>query len=166
VKLNKLLKYFVILTETHKMKSDRGRKTRFSMTRICVVLWYSLSLNSITSECYKKKCPGMNRKLITLYTWYTILPYTLTGYKMLSLHLTEERELKRSKKNILRTAIERKIVNTHNRLIGRAIQSRNMSLVIYVPKIWESKSSFPNTKEFLVQFNSYCVLSNKPALRN
>jgi hypothetical protein len=59
----------------------------------------------------------MNRKLYTLYSGYTALPFTLSDCKTWSLNMTEEQELEKSKKKVLRTAFELRIVNTHNRVI-------------------------------------------------
>jgi hypothetical protein len=99
------------------MKSDSQMKTGFSVTRKCIVLWHRLSINSICNEHYKNKYPGMNRKLVTLYSGYTTLTSTLSNCKTWSLNMTEEQELEKFKKKVLRTAFELRLVNTHNRAI-------------------------------------------------
>jgi len=80
------------------MKCDSEMKTGFSVTRIRIVLWYSLSINSICNEHYKNKYPGMNRKQYTLYSGYTSLPSTLSDCKTWPLNMTEEEELEKSKR--------------------------------------------------------------------
>jgi len=98
------------------MKCDK-MKTGFSVTRICIMLWYRLLINSICNEHYKNKYPGMNRKLYTLCSGNTTLPSTPRDCKTWSLHLTGEQDLEKSKKKVLKTAFELRIVNIHNRVI-------------------------------------------------
>jgi hypothetical protein len=59
----------------------------------------------------------MKRKLKTLYSEYTTLPSTLSDGKTWSVNLTEEQEFEKTKKKVLRKAVELKAVSTHKRVI-------------------------------------------------
>jgi hypothetical protein len=66
---------------------------------------------------------GMKRKK-TLCTHHT--QFYLLLWVDVKFGLTEEQDLEKSKKKVLRTAIEPKTDNTHNKVTGRVNESRNI----------------------------------------
>lgn len=59
----------------------------------------------------------MNRNLYTLCSGNTTLPSTLNDCKTWSFNMTEEQELEKSKKKVLKTAFELRIVNIRNKVM-------------------------------------------------